>query len=76
MGGGRAETIAGAGSMWRTLPPVPVGAGALAPGLPGSGGSYDALAVAGSRLTVWRLPQGAWAKVQQITVPVQYGSSG
>ena len=35
-----------------------------------------ALAVAGSRLTVWRLAQGAWAKVQQITVPVQYGSSG
>ena len=43
---------------------------------PGTGGSYDALAVAGSRLTVWRLAQGAWAKVQQITVPIQYGSSG
>ena len=39
-------------------------------------GPDDALAVAGSRLTVWRLAQGAWAKVQQITVPVQYGSSG
>jgi hypothetical protein len=51
---------------------VPAGTEVLAPGP----GSYDALAVAGSRLTVWRLAQGAWAKVQQITVPVQYGSSG
>jgi hypothetical protein len=72
--GGRAETIAGtSGRAWRALPPVPAGTGTLAPG---TGGSYDALAVAGSRLTVWRLAQGAWAKVQQITVPVQYGSSG
>jgi hypothetical protein len=39
-------------------------------------GSYDALAVSGSRLTVWRLAQQAWAKVQLITVPIQYGSSG
>jgi hypothetical protein len=52
---------------------VPPETGTLAPG---AGGSYDALAVAGSRLTVWRLTQGAWAKVQQIAVPVQYGSSG
>jgi hypothetical protein len=73
-GGGRAETIAGtAGGAWRALPPVPPGTGTLAPG---TGGSYDALAVAGSRLTVWRLTRGAWAKVQQITVPVQSGSSG
>ena len=72
--GGRAETIAGAaGSAWRALPPVPAGTGTLAPG---TGGSYDALAVAGSRLTVWRLAQGAWAKVQQVSVPLQYGSSG
>jgi hypothetical protein len=80
--GGRAETIAGAaGSTWRALPPVPTGTEVLAPAgtgalAPGTGGSYDALAVAGSRLTVWRLAQGAWAKVQQVTVPLQYGSSG
>jgi hypothetical protein len=80
--GGRAETIAGAaGSTWRALPPVPAGTEVLAPAgtgtlAPGTGGSYDALAVAGSRLTVWRLAQGAWAKVQQVTVPLQYGSSG
>ena len=78
----RAETIAGAaGSTWRALPPVPTGTAVLAPPgtgtlAPGTGGSYDALAVSGSRLTVWRLARGAWGKVQHITVPVQYGSSG
>ena len=60
-------------STWRALPPVPAGTQVLAPA---TSGSYDALAVAGSRLTVWRLAQGAWAKVQQVTVPLQYGSSG
>jgi hypothetical protein len=73
LGGGRAEAIGGPESSWRALPLAPPGTGTLAAG---GGGSYDALAVAGSRLTVWRLAQGAWAKVQQITVPVQYGSSG
>jgi hypothetical protein len=81
LGGGRAETIAGAGSAWRALPPAPAGTTVLAPPgtgtlAPGTGGSYDALAVAGSRLTVWRLARGAWGKVQRISVPVQYGSSG
>jgi hypothetical protein len=72
--GGRAEIVSGAaGSTWRALPPVPAGTEVL---VPGTGGSYDALAVAGSRLTVWRLARGAWAKVEQIAVPVQYGSSG
>ena len=73
LGGGRAVSIGGPGGAWRALPPVPPGTGTLAPG---TGGSYDALAAAGSRLTVWRLGAGAWARVQQITVPVQYGSSG
>jgi hypothetical protein len=77
---GRAETIArAAGSTWRALPPVPAGTTVLAPPAKlasGTGGSYDALAVTGSRLTVWRLARGAWGEVQQITVPVQYGSSG
>jgi hypothetical protein len=81
---GTIETVPTAGSVaagqW-ALPPVPAGTEVLAPAgtgtlAPGTGGSYDALAVAGSRLTVWRLAQGAWAKVQQVTVPLQYGSSG
>ena len=68
-----------------TVTLAPSGTVTLAPsgtmaGAPGStttsGGSYDALAVSGSKLTVWRLAQGAWAKVQLITVPIAYGSSG
>jgi len=73
LGGGRAETIGGAGGSWQALPPVPAGTATLAPG---PGGGYDALAVSGSKLTVWRLAQGTWAKVQLITVPIVYGSSG
>ena len=85
LGGGRAETIGGTGGSWQALPPVPPGTATLAPQgtatlAPGStatgAGSYDALAVSGSKLTVWRLAQGAWAKVQLITVPIEYGSSG
>jgi hypothetical protein len=70
---GRAEVIGGAGDAWRALPAVPAGTATLAPGV--GVGSYDALAVAGSRLTVWRLTGAVWAKVQVISVPVQYGSS-
>jgi hypothetical protein len=70
--GGRAEAIAGPGASWRALPTAPEGSATLAPG---PGGSYDALAVAGSKLTVWRLTQGTWAKAQLISVPIEYGSS-
>jgi hypothetical protein len=75
LGGGRAETITGAGGSWQALPRVPTGTQVLAGGR--TGGGYDALAASGSRLTVWRLaPAGtAWAKVQVINVPIQYGSS-
>jgi hypothetical protein len=73
LGGGRAETISGPGAAWQALPTAPAGTATLAPGT-GSGG-YDALAVAGSRLTVWQLGAGAWTKAQVINVPIQYGSS-
>ncbi len=81
LSGRRAETIAGTGGLWQALPAVPSGTITLAPPgtatfAPGTGGEYDALAVSGAKLTVWRLAQGAWAKVQQITVPIVYGSSG
>jgi hypothetical protein len=72
LSGGRAETIDGAGGSWRALPAVPAETSTLAPG---PGGSYDALAVSGSRLTIWRLVRGAWVQVQVIKVPVEYGSS-
>jgi hypothetical protein len=79
-GPGRAEAIGGAGASWQTLAAVPAGTQVLVPPgtatlAAGPGGSYDALAVAGSKLTVWRLAGGAWTKAQLITVPIEYGSS-
>ncbi len=84
LGDGHAETIGGADGSWQALPAVPSGTVTLAPppaatltptSTATAGGSYDALAVSGSKLTVWRLAQGAWAKAQLITVPIVYGSS-
>ncbi|HEY6309325.1 MAG TPA: hypothetical protein VIY52_00745 [Streptosporangiaceae bacterium] len=72
LGGGRAETIAAPGGSWHPLPAAPSGTATLAPGT----GGYDALAVAGSRLTVWQLGSAGWANVQAINVPIVYGSSG
>ena len=71
---GRAETISGQATAWRALPAVPPGTAALGPG---PGGGFDALAVSGSKLTVWRLYQGAtaWTRTQVINVPIEYGSS-
>jgi hypothetical protein len=89
LGRGRAEAIGGPGGSWQALPPTPAGTQVLVPAdtqvvgpagtatlAPESGSpAYDALAVAGSRLTVWRLAAGAWAQVQVINVPITYGSS-
>ena len=80
LGGDRAETVSGPGASWQALPPVPAGTQVLVPAgtatlAPGSGG-YDALAVSGSRLTVWQLTGAAWARAQVINVPIEYGSSG
>jgi hypothetical protein len=71
---GRAATISGQAVAWRALPAVPPGTAALAPG---TGGGFDALAVSGSKLTVWRLSPGAtgWTTAQVINVPIEYGSS-
>ena len=90
LGGGRAETIGGAGRLVAGAAARAAGhrrrsrrraqrwavATGGATGGATAAGSYEALAVSGSRLTVWRLAQQAWAKVQLITVPIQYGSSG
>jgi hypothetical protein len=73
LGGGRAETIGGSGGSWQALPSLPARTATLAPGP--TAGSYDALAVSGSKLTVWRLGAGTWARVQVINVPIEYGSS-
>jgi hypothetical protein len=71
----RGLTIAGPGQPWRPLPALPAGTATLAPG---PGAALEALAVHGTRLTVWRPGTGdtGWTQVQAITVPIQYGSSG
>jgi len=73
LGGGRAETISGPGASWQALPSVPSGTATLAPG--SGSGAYDALAVSGSKLTVWQLTGASWTKAQVISVPIEYGSS-
>jgi len=73
--GGRAETISGPSSSWRTLPPVPPGQ-TVTLALAGPG-TVDALAADGSTMMAWQLTPGtaAWTREQVIKVPIQYGSS-
>jgi len=75
LSGGHAETITGATAQWQVLPALPAGR-ALTLAFP-PGGGLDALAAAGSELTVWRLGSrpDAWVKAQAMKVPIQYGSS-
>jgi len=72
--GSYAATVA-AGGPWRPLPKLPPGTATLAPG---PAGGWDALAVHGAKLAIWRLAPGggSWAAAQTINVPVQFGSSG
>lgn len=70
---GRADAISGPGGSWQALPAGPAGTAVLAAG---AGSAYDALAVSGKTVTVWRLTGGSWAKVQAIDVPIAAGSSG
>jgi len=71
----RGETIAGAGTSWRSLPALPPGTATLAPD---PAGGLDALAIHRATLTVWQLAPGtaSWRSTQTISVPIQFGSSG
>jgi hypothetical protein len=73
--GNRADTLAALAGPWRRLPPLPSGTATLAQG---SAAGWEALAVHGTKLTVWQLAPGAraWAARQTINVPIQFGSSG
>jgi len=64
----------GPGANWHTLPAPPPGTATVAAG---PGGQVDALAVASTRLTDWRLDAsaGTWSKIGTVTVPIQFGSS-
>jgi hypothetical protein len=75
LSGNHAQTITAAAGPWRPLPALPPATATLAPG---PGGGWDALAVHGTKLAVWRLAPGGggWAATQTINVPIQFGSSG
>jgi hypothetical protein len=67
-----AET--GPAGAWRALPPPPSGTAAVAAG---PGGLVDALAVASTVFTDWRLDpaSGTWVKIASMSVPIEFGSS-
>jgi hypothetical protein len=58
---------------WQTLPKLPPRTVTLAPGRSGT----EALVVNRATLTVWQLTpdRTAWQQIQQIKVPIQYGTS-
>lgn len=72
---GTGQTIAGPGTAWQSLPALPRQTATLALG---PAGQFQALAVAGDRLTIWQLAAATaeWRAAQQITVQIPYGSSG
>jgi hypothetical protein len=75
LSGNRGEILDGPDGSWRPLPALPPGR-SITLALPAAH-TVDALAADGSTLTVWRLGTGSaiWSKVQDISVPIQYGSS-
>ncbi len=68
------DTETGPGADWRALPAPPLGTAAVAVG---TNGEVDALEVAATLLTDWRLDAsaGTWSKIGTVTVPIQFGSS-
>ena len=70
---GSAAVMTAPGQGWQSLPKLPPRTVTLAPGSSG----IEALAVNRATLTVWQLtPDRAdWRQIQQIKVPIQYGTS-
>jgi hypothetical protein len=67
-------SVAGPGAAWVALPPPPKGTAAV---VAGPGGTFDALTVASNKLVDWRFDpaRSRWLRTQELTVPVEYGSS-
>jgi len=68
------DTETGPAGDWQALPAPPPGTEAVAVG---SHGEVDALGVASTLLTDWRLDAsaGTWSKIGTMTVPIPFGSS-
>ena len=64
----------GPGGNWQAQPAPPSGTAAVAVG---SHGEIDALGVASTVFTDWRLDAstGTWSKIGAVTVPIEFGSS-
>jgi hypothetical protein len=71
---GGAETIAGPGASWHSLPTLPAKTATLALG---PTGQLEALVAQGDSFNVWQLSAAgtAWDQVQHINVAIPYGSS-
>jgi hypothetical protein len=71
---GHGETITGPGASWRSLSSLPPRTTTIALG---PAAELTALAVNRTLMTIWQLtPRStAWAKIQVINVPIQFGSS-
>jgi hypothetical protein len=72
---GRRGAVITDGQTWKALPSLPPGTATIAQG---PTGTFQALAVHRSTLTVWQASalSAAWRMTQTISVPIQYGSSG
>jgi hypothetical protein len=64
-----------AGAAWTEMPAPPPGTATVTFG---PSGDVEALAVHGEVLTAWALASspGRWVRSQEVSVPIQYGSSG
>ena len=80
LSGGRAVSVSGPGTAWRSLPALPGGASAVPDGgatLAAAPDGFEALTARGGQLSVWALSSGgsAWERSQVIKVAIPYGSS-
>jgi hypothetical protein len=74
-GSTRLEMCQTPGSLWQCFPALPTATATVVPGPPGQ---VQALAVQGSRLTVWAATAAdrSWTAVQTMNVKIPYGTSG
>ena len=73
---GSAAAMTSPSQGWRSLPGLPARTVTLAPA--SGGAAIEALAVSRGTLTVWQLApdRASWRQIQQLKVPIQYGTSG
>ncbi|HEY2552003.1 MAG TPA: hypothetical protein VGI64_15660 [Streptosporangiaceae bacterium] len=63
--------LGGPGGSWQSLPALPAGSVTLVPG-----SHPQVLARSRTVLSAWQLSAGGWRRMQQVKVPIPFGSSG